>query len=73
MLTNKNVAILNTRNYEKKTVENFQKEKPTGIIYKKCPETGKEIIFKWNGEKELREIREVYEEIRNELNLKVAA
>ena len=73
MITNKNVVVLHTEIYQKESVEDFQKEKQSGVIYLKCPSTKKEISFKWKGKRELKEIRKIHMEIINEYKLRMVS
>ena len=73
MITNKNVVVLHTGFSRKQTVEDFQKQKQSGVIFLKCPETQQEIPFRWNGKRELNKIRKLQQEIKNEYKLKMVS
>lgn len=73
MMRNTNVVVLHTRIFQKLTVNNFEKQKESGVIYLKCPETHQEIPFKWNGKIELKKIRKIHREIKDEYNLRMVS
>tara|TARA_R110002111_G_scaffold180643_1_gene246257 strand:+ start:326 stop:547 length:222 start_codon:yes stop_codon:yes gene_type:complete len=73
MITNKNVVVLHTRKYEKLTLDNFEKQKESGVFILKCPETKQEIMMSWKSKKERNEIRKIYREIREEYKLKMVS
>ena len=72
-MNNTNVFVLHTRVYKKETVENFQKEKQSGVIYLICPESQEEIPHRWNGKVELNRIRKIHKQIRDEYKLRAAS
>ena len=73
MMNNTNVLVLHTRVYKKETVEDFQKEKQSGVIYLKCPETQEEIPHRWNGKCELNRIRKNHKENINKYKLRMVS
>ena len=74
MMTNKRIALVHTNSNEKNlTLENFEKKQRTGVFIKRCPQTGKEIIFRWVGIKERNEARIVCKEINEEYKLRMAS
>jgi len=67
-------TVIHTRQSEKKlTLENFEKKPQSGVFYLRCPQTGKEILFSWEGIKERNEIREIRKEINEEYKLKMVS
>lgn len=73
MVRNTNVVVLHTRKYEKLTLDNFEKQKESGVIYLRCPETHQEIPFRWSGKTELNKIRKLHKEIKDEYKLRMVS
>lgn len=72
-MTNKNVLVLNTKNYGKPTRDNFQKSEQSGVIYLKCLKNQQEIPFRFKNKKELNKVIRLNRQSNNEYKLKMVS